>query len=148
MILVSIPIFYVPDSMVLSPTSHDAPFNSKFNMAVVTPKILITQAVYQLDGKFKRLHFHCPLVPVQWCTVRRNTGSIPGDVGRCRKRKMTTAKPEVVISDVLQQTDTRFERLYLGFRGRPTRVVIADIRRRCLTPEMQDGDRQTGSSYI
>ena len=61
---------------------------------------------------------------------------------------MTTAKPEVVISDVLQQTDTRFERLYLGFRVAQLDGVIADIRRRCSTPEMQDGDRQTGSSYI
>ena len=121
MILLSIPFFYVPDSMVLSPTSHSTPFNSKFNMAVVKPEVLIIQAVYQLKGKFHRLHPHFPLVPVQWCTVRRNTCSIHGDVGRCRKRKMTTAKPEVVISHVLQQIDTRFERLYLGFRGRPTR---------------------------
>ena len=110
MIPVSIPVF-------LCSRLNGAIPDTAFNMA----DVLITQAVYQLEGKFKRLHFHCPLVPVQWCTVRRNTCSIHGDVGRCRKRKMTTAKPEVVISDVLQQTDTRFERLYLGFRGRPTR---------------------------
>ena len=122
MILVHVyPHLYVPDSMVISPTSHDAPFNSKFNMAVVKPEVLITQAVYQLEGKFQRLHPHFPLVPVQWRTVRRSTCLIPADVGRYRKRKMATAKPEVVISHVLQQIDTRFERLYLGFRGRPTR---------------------------
>ena len=56
MISVSSPMFLdVPDSMVLSPTSHDAPFNRKFNMAVVKPEIIITQAVYQLEGKFQRI---------------------------------------------------------------------------------------------
>jgi hypothetical protein len=43
------------------------------------------------------------------------------NIRRHRKYKMTAAKPEVVISHVLQQIDTRFERLNLGFLGRPTR---------------------------
>ena len=56
MILVSIPIFYVLESMVLSSTSHDAPFNCKFNMAVVKPEVLITNwVVYQLEGKYSTI---------------------------------------------------------------------------------------------
>ena len=47
--------FDIADSMMLSPTPHDAPFNRKFNMAVVKPEIIITKAVYQLEGKFQRL---------------------------------------------------------------------------------------------
>ena len=49
-------IFDVPDSMVLSPIPHDAPFNWKFKMAVAKPEVLVTQAVYQLDEKFQRQH--------------------------------------------------------------------------------------------
>ena len=47
--------FDIADSMVLSPISHDVPFNRKFNMAVVKTEIIITQALYQLEGKFQRL---------------------------------------------------------------------------------------------
>ena len=43
------------------------------------------------------------------------------DIDQYRKRNMATAKPEVVLSNVLQQIDTWFERLNLGFLGRPTR---------------------------
>ena len=57
MISVSTPMFLdVPDSMVLSPTTQDEPFNWKFKMAVAKPKVLVTQAVYQLDEKFQRQH--------------------------------------------------------------------------------------------
>ena len=45
------------------------------------------------------------------------------DIGRHRRYKMTAVKPEVVISQVLQQMDTRFQRLYPGFRGCPTRLT-------------------------
>ena len=57
MISVSTPMFLdVPDSMVLSPTTQDEPFNWKFKMAVAKPEVLVTQAVYQLDEKFQRQH--------------------------------------------------------------------------------------------
>ena len=72
----------------------------------------------------------------------------PADVQRQPKRKMATGKPEVVLFHALQQTDTRFQRLYLGFRGRQTRRTLIDNSRRRPTPEMEDGDRQTGSSFI
>jgi hypothetical protein len=43
------------------------------------------------------------------------------DIGRRRKYKMTAVKPEVVISHVLQQINTRFTLLNPGIRGCPTR---------------------------
>jgi hypothetical protein len=70
------------------------------------------------------------------------------DVDRYWKRKMATAKPEVVISHVRQQIDTRFKWLDPGFVVTRLDGDIAVIRRRRPTPETQDGDRQTGSSYI
>ena len=48
-----------------------------------------------------------------WSVLWVQTGS--------QKSNMAAAKPEVLISHVLQQIDTRFQRLYSGFRGRPTR---------------------------
>ena len=43
------------------------------------------------------------------------------DIRQHRKYKMTAAKSEVVISHVLPKIDTRFQRIYPGFRGFPTR---------------------------
>ena len=64
------------------------------------------------------------------------------DIGRHRKYKMTAAKPKVVISHVLQQIDTRFQRLYPGFQGCPTRrtycrhpLTSIDTRWRRSTPK-------------
>ena len=140
MIPVSMPMFfYISDSMVLSSKSHDAPFNCKFNMTVLTPEVLITQAVYQLR-EISKATPHFTLVPFQWRIVRRSTCLIPADVGRYRKRKMATAKPEVVISHVLQQIDTRFQRLYPGFRGRPTRRSHRRHPSTLPIPITQDGD--------
>ena len=42
------------------------------------------------------------------------------DIDQYRKLNMATAKPEVVISYVLRQIDTWFERLYPGFPSHPT----------------------------
>ena len=61
-------------------------------MAVVQPEVLITQALYQLEGNFKGY------------------------------------TPEVVIAHVLQQIDTRFQRLYQGFRVAQLDGLITDIR--------------------
>jgi hypothetical protein len=54
-------------------------------------------------------------------------------------------QPEVVVSDVLDYTETRFQLLYPCFRGRPIQWTR---RRHRPTPELQDGSRQAGSSCI
>ena len=107
-------------------------------MAVVKTEIIITQALYHLAlrREISKANPHFPSVLVQWHTVRRSTCLIPADVGLHWKRKM--AKPEVVLSHVLQQIDMQFERLYPGFQGRSTQWTY---RRRRPTPEMQDGGR-------
>ena len=61
---------------------------------------------------------------------------------------MAAAKPEVLISRVLKQIDTRYERLDPGFGIARLDGLITDTRRRPTTAETKDGDRQTGSSFI
>ena len=58
-----------------------------------------------------------------------DSSSTPADVDRHRKRKMATTKPEIVISDVLQQIDTRFERQIYVLWVAAHDGLIADIRR-------------------
>jgi hypothetical protein len=48
------------------------------------------------------------------------------DVDRYRKRKMATAKPEVVISHNLQHIDMRFQRLYPLKLCHPTRLRMRE----------------------
>ena len=69
------------------------------------------------------------------------------DVDRYPKCNMATAKPEVVISHVLQQIDTWFQRS-TQVLGVAVWTRYTDTRRRPPTLETQDGDRQTGNSYI
>ena len=78
----------------------------------------------QIDTRFQQLYLgfrdhstlwtHCQYRTTSADTRRRRP------IRRYRKRKMATAKPEVVISHVLQQIDTWFERLYPGFPSHPT----------------------------
>ena len=51
--------------------------------------------------------------------VSKDVSPTPTDIDRHRKFKMAAAKPEVVVTPVLQQIETKFQRLHLGFRGRP-----------------------------
>ena len=70
------------------------------------------------------------------------------DINRHRNFKMSAAKVEVVITFVLLQIDTKFQRLHLGFRGgRGFNGLVADTSRHQLTQKIQDGDRQIGSGY-
>jgi hypothetical protein len=45
----------------------------------------------------------------------------PSDFDRHRKRKMAAAGPEVVVSRILYQIASKFQSLYVRFRGRPIR---------------------------
>lgn len=58
------------------------------------------------------------------------------------------AEPEILLSYIVRIIETKFQRQYLCFRGRP--IQFSQCRRPSTTTnmELQDGDRQTESNCI
>ena len=78
------------------------------------PEVLIYSLVKQIETKLQRLHLGFQCCPFQR-TCRRPTMA---DIDRRRNFKMAAAIPEVIVTFVLYQIETTFQRLHRGFRCR------------------------------
>ena len=98
----------------LNTNMADKPEAIEFNIThYVCRTYLARQTIWLRSSKSIKRRLYQP-------TYKEHNQWIP-EIGRHRKYKMTVAKPEAVISHVVQQMDTRFQRLYPGFWGCPTR---------------------------
>ena len=65
-----------------------------------------------------------------------------------QKFKMAAYKPEVLISQLVDEIETPFQELPLIFRVEQLNSTIVQHTRHKGSPEIQDGGLQTGSTYI
>src|SRR5258706_12595362 len=74
--------------------------------------------------------------------------SIVPDIRGVQKFKMAACKPEVVISQLVDEIETRFQGLTHIFGVQQLNDTIVHCTRYKRSPETQDGRLQTGSTYI
>src|SRR5258706_10539904 len=74
--------------------------------------------------------------------------SIVPDIRGVQKFKMAACKPEVVITQLVDEIQTRFQGLTPIFGVQHLNGTIVHCTRSKGSPEIQDGGLQIGSSYI
>ena len=111
---------------------------SSYNYASVWDRNTISASTYMFSRTPKSMEYR-PTSSYVWMYVCMNSG------------RMTTSKPEVVITKCLCDKEMQFRRLDIGFRGRQSQRNI-DRQQNMFSsawilPIWKHGDHETGSSY-